>query len=168
MARDFEDVHDLDNLSDRELRELVRQHLADSNAIDLDDITVSAEGGRVRLDGRVGTDQERRTADHILTDVLGLKDVDNRIFVDASRRALHSDDIEETLAEEESEEGLLLGDRPDSNSDTDAIASENDLDSRLWGTTDVQKSIGEGTPWIPPESPTPEGPTGRGEYGEDH
>lgn len=167
MARDFEDVNDLDNVSDRELRDLVRQHLADSNAIDLDEITVNAKDGHVTLDGRVGTDEERRIADHITTDVLGLTDVDNRIFVDPVRRPLLEDDPEQVLAEEEAEEGLLLGDKPDSRSDTDAEVVE-DLDARLWGTTDVQKSIEGGTAWIPPEGPTPEGPTGRGEFGEDH
>jgi hypothetical protein len=37
---------------------------------------------------------------------------------------------------------------------------EEDLDARLYGTTDVQSAIEEGTAWVPPESPTPEGRDG--------
>jgi hypothetical protein len=46
-----------------------------------------------------------------------------------------------------------------------------DEDAQLYGTTDVGHAIEEGTSWIPPEAPTPEGFPGqdeRGELGEDH
>ena len=36
MAGDFEDLHDIENLSDRELRDLVREHLEASTDIDTD------------------------------------------------------------------------------------------------------------------------------------
>lgn len=167
MARDFEDIHDLADLSDDELRDLVRQHLAADNALDIDDIDVRVEGGRLLLEGRVGTDEERRIADHIVTDVLGIEDYENGIFVDPIRRARSPEAIDETLAVEDMQEGLLLGDRPKPLSD-EAEHVEEDLDAHLFGTTDVGNAIEEGTPWIPPESPTPEGPTGSGEFGEDH
>ncbi len=32
-----------------------------------------------------------------------------------------------------------------------------DLDARPYGTHDVQSAIERGTPWVPPDSPTPEG-----------
>ena len=89
MARDFEDLHDIDDLSDDELRALVRERLAADSALDADDLTVNVEDGRVFLDGRVGTDEERRIAEHIVTDVLGLEDYENNIFVDPVRRALN-------------------------------------------------------------------------------
>lgn len=167
MARDFEDIHDLDNLSDDELRELVRQHLAANNSIDLDDLTVRVEAGRVILEGRVGTDAERRVAEHVLTDVLGVEDYENAIFVDPVRRATTPEDSEEHLASEDTQEGLLLGDQPSSHSPEAEHLAE-DLDARLYGSTDVQKTIEDGTAWIPPESPTPEGTAERGEFGEDH
>lgn len=167
MARDFEDIHDLDNLSDAELRELVRQHLASSNAVDLDDLTVRVDGGRVVLEGRVGTDAERRVAEHVLTDVLGIEKYENAIFVDPVRRATTPEDAEEHLATEEGQNGLLLGDQPASQSPEAEHLAE-DLDARLYGTTDVQKASEDGVAWIPPESPTPEGPAEQGEVGEDH
>ena len=40
MARAFEDLHDLDDLNDDELRQLVRSHLDSEQGLDSDDITV--------------------------------------------------------------------------------------------------------------------------------
>lgn len=167
MARDFEDIHDLDDLSDGELRELVRQHLAANNGIDLDDLTVTVEQGVVMLDGRVGTDEERQVAEHVVSDVLGIEKYENRIFVDPVRRAVTPEDIDEHLAQEDREEGLLLGDKPAPLEAT--VEYESDSDAvQQFGTSDVTKSIEEGAPWIPPEAPTPEGLSERGEFGEDH
>jgi len=52
----------------------------------------------------------------------------------------------------------------------EAEGLEENIDTRLYGTTDVGKAISEGTAWIPPESPTPEGLDGTagGASGEDH
>jgi hypothetical protein len=167
MARDYEDVHDLDDLSDSELRDLVRQHLAANNTIDIDDLTIRVENGTVVLEGRVGTDQERRVAEHVVTDGLGVLSCRNEIFVDPTRRAASPEAIDEHLADESRREGLLLGDRavPLSPEAEHRVERE---DAQLYGTTDVQHAIEDGTPWIPPESPTPEGPAERGEMGEDH
>jgi hypothetical protein len=170
MARDFEDVNDLDDLSDEELRGLVREHLASDSALDIDDLTINVEDGHVRLDGRVGTDEERRIAEHIVTDVLGIEDYENNIFVDPLRRAMNSEAADDNVAEEEATEGRLLGDRPVGISPESETKVE-DLDAELYGTTDVGHAIEEGTAWIPPEAPTPEGYPGqdeRGEFGEDH
>ncbi len=167
MARDFEDIHDLDDLNDAELRELVRQHLAAHNGIDLDDLTVTVQGGVVMLEGRVGTDEERQVAEHVVTDVLGIEKYENRIFVDPVRRAVTSEDIDEHLAQEDREEGLMLGDKP-APLETTVEYEEDDEAAQQFGTSDVTKAIEEGAPWIPPESPTPEGLSEQGEFGEDH
>jgi BON domain-containing protein len=167
MARDFEDLHDVEDLSDDELRELVRSHLAAHNALDIDDLDVTVTDGLVCLDGRVGTDAERNVAEHVVTDVLGVTRLENRIFIDPVRRAESPEAIDDHLADEEKREGLLLGDRPVPLSpEVEQVADS--LDAELYGTTDVQKAIEEGTGWIPPESPTPEGLSERGEIGEDH
>jgi BON domain-containing protein len=156
MAHDFEDIHDLDDLNDDEMRALVRTHLAADEAIDERGITVHVEDGFVTLGGTVGTEAELRIAEHIVTDVLGIEQYDNQLAVDPTQRAISSIDVEEHLAEEEAVEGRLLGDRPVPLS-PEAEHLEEDLDARLYGTTDVQAAIEEGTAWIPPESPTPEG-----------
>src|SRR5690348_11891063 len=170
MARDFEDVHDIDDLSDDELRGLVREHLAADSALDIDDLTVNVEDGHVILEGRVGTDEERRIAEHIVTDVLGVEDYENNIFVDPVRRATSPEAADDNLADEDATEGRLLGDRPVSLS-PEVEDDLEDEDAQLYGTTDVGHAIEEGTAWIPPEAPTPEGYPGqdeRGEFGEDH
>jgi len=167
MARDFEDIHDLDDLSDDELRGLVREHLDAHNALDINDLTVVVDDGIVILGGRVGTEGERLIAEHVVTDVVGAHRYRNEIFVDPIRRAASPEAIDEHLADEDRREGLLLGDRAVP-LNPEAEHRQEDLDGQLFGTTDVQHAIEEGTAWIPPESPTQEGFEGRGEIGENH
>ena len=166
---DYENIHNIDDLDDRELRDLVRSHLRAHNGLDADYITVQVEDGAVTLEGRVGTDYERRVAEHVLTDSLGLKSVRNSLVVQAMHRAESPRDIEQHLVDDERAEGLLLGDRPVPLNPESETAHE-DLESRLYGTTDVGKAISEGTAWIPPESPTQEGLEGTdgSAAGEDH
>src|SRR5262245_18467456 len=153
MANDFEHIHDVDDLDDRELLDLIRDQLRAHHGLDADYITVKLDGGRVALEGRVGTDYERRVAEHVLTDVLGLTDVTNDLVVQAIHRAESPLEIDDHLSEEDRESGLLLGDRPVPLS-PEAEGAEEDLDARLFGTTDIGKAIADGTPWVPPESPT--------------
>lgn len=170
MARDYENLDDLDDLNDGEMRDLVREHLRNHNGIDPDDITVRVADGEVVLEGRVGTDAERRIAEHVLTDVVGIASVRNNLVVDAIRRAESPLDIDDHLAEDDRTEGLLLGDRAVPLS-PEAEHLEEDLDAQLSGTTDVGKAIQDGTAWIPPESPTQEGMEGTDglpRSGEDH
>ncbi len=169
MAHDYEDIHDLDDLSDDELRELVRNHLREHAGIDVDDITVEVRDGAVVLSGRVGTEAEQRVAERVLTDTLGIQEVDNQLVVDAIRRAESPMDIDDHLVSEGETAGLLLGDSPTQPSGDDAL---DDLDAEMFGTTDLQKSIEDGVSYDPPTRPTPEGMggtgAGAGSYGEDH
>jgi hypothetical protein len=167
---DFENLHDIADLNDRELRDVVRSHLRAHNGLDADYITVQVQDGAVTLEGRVGTDYERRVAERVLTDVLGIAKVQNSLVVQAIHRAESPMDIEDHLVEEERTEGLLLGDRAVPLS-PEAEHLDEQLDARLGGTTDIGKAIEEGTTWIPPESPTPEGldgTTGQDQPGEEH
>lgn len=167
MARDFEDLNDLDDLNDDELRGLVREHLAAHNGLDIDDITVEAHDGRVILAGRVGTDGERLVAEHIVTDLLGIMNYRNDIFVDPTRRAASPDAVDESIVDDDRRERLLLGDRAVTL--TPEVEEPNPpLDADLYGSTDVHTAISDGTPWVPPESATQEGLLGRDETGEDH
>jgi hypothetical protein len=172
MARDFEDINDIEQLDDRELRGVIRDHLAAHNGLDINDITVEVKDGAVTLGGRVGTEGERRIADHILTDVLGINDFANELVIDPIRRAESPMDIDEHLAEEERDEGLLLGDRAVPLSPEAEHLADDRADADLEGTTDVQESIESAAGWIPPESPTPEGLSGTDaqpeDYGEQH
>ena len=169
--RDYENLHDIEELDDRELRDLVREQLAAHTALDIDDITIVASGGAVTLAGRVGTEGERRVAEHVLTDVLGITDYTNDLVIDPLRRGESPVDIDEHLADEERRAGTLLGDVPvplSDESDHLADAASEDLD----GTSDYQQVMEDGKTWNPPNSPTPEGMSGNdslpGEMGEHH
>jgi hypothetical protein len=171
MARDYEDMDNLDQLDDREIRDLVRERLAAHNGLDIDDIVVQVENGAISLSGRVGTEGERRIADHILTDVLGVQEFANDIVVDPIRRAESPMDMDDHLVEEDRQAGLLLGDRAvPLNDEAEHLADA--PESELAGTTDVQSAIEGATGWNPPESPTQEGMSGTDaapeDYGEQH
>ena len=163
MARDFENLDDLDDLSDSELRNLVRDRLAEHRGLDPTDITVTVHDRVVALDGRVGTEGERRVAERVVTDVVGVPTVQNNLVVDELRRAESPEAVDEHLADEDEHAGLLLGDRAVPLS-PEAEHLEEDLDSRLFGTTDVGNAIQNGTAWIPPTSPTQEGIEGQDEF----
>jgi len=156
MARDFENIDDVDDLDDNELRQLVRDRLAEHRGLDLADITVTVHDHVVALDGRVGTDGERRVAERVVTDLVGLNDVQNNLIVDSLRRAESPQAVDDHIADEDEHSGLLLGDRPVPLS-REAEHLEEDLDSRLFGTSDVGNAIQNGTAWNPPTAPTQEG-----------
>jgi hypothetical protein len=159
VEKDYEDIRDTDDLSDNELRALVRDTFEQQMAIDPDDVTIAARSGVVTLSGRVGTDEEFRIAERIVTDIVGVTSVRNNLFVDPIRRAESPEAIDEHLVDEELHEGLLLGDRP-LGEDPEAEHLREDIRAELFGTTDVQQSIEGAIPWNPPDGPTPEGVEG--------
>jgi hypothetical protein len=159
MAHDYENMHDIEELEDRELRDLVREQLAAHTALDIDDITITVAGGNVTLSGRVGTEGEKRVAEHVLTDVLGVQEFSNELVIDPIRRADSPLDIDDHLADEELRAGTLLGDVPVPRSDESAHLADEQEDD-ISGTTDYQSAIADGKSWNPPDSPTPEGMSG--------
>jgi hypothetical protein len=168
MADDFDNSDEIQNLSDDELKRYVLDVLRSEKAFDVDDITVDVNEGAVRLSGRVGTEEELRIIDHVLTDVISVRDVDNQLVVDELRRAQSPEAIDEHLADEEEHAGLMLGEiarpfSPEAEHLADIGGEGRD------GTHDVQEAIEGAEPWIPPESPTPEGISGQdqGRFGID-
>ena len=168
MADDFDNSDEIQNLSDDELKRYVLDVLRSEKAFDVNDITVHVNDGAVRLSGRVGTESELRIIDHVLTDVIAVRNFDNEIVVDDIRRAQSPEAIDEHLADEEEHAGLMLGDvaRPFS-PEAEHLANRDSDD--VGGTYDVQDAIEGAEPWIPPESPTPEGLSGQdqGNFGID-
>lgn len=158
MARDYENMHNIEELDDRELRDLVREQFAEHAGLDADDLTVLVSQGMVTLSGRVGTEGERNIAEHILTDVLGVTEFTNDLVVDEVRRGESSQAADEHVADEESEGGLL-GDRAVPFTDESAHLADV-LDDELAGTTDMQRVMEDGMTWNPPDGPTPEGSRG--------
>ena len=157
--RDYENIHDIEELDDTELRDLVREQLAAHAALDIDDITVTVAAGTVRMAGRVGTEGERRVAEHVLTDVLGITEFSNDLVIDSIRRAESPLDIDEQLADEERRAGTLLGDVEVPMTDESSHLADRTHDD-LDGTSNYQQVMDEGLSWNPPDSPTPEGMAG--------
>lgn len=173
MTRDYEDFSSIDDLDDDELRQLVRDRLAEHPDIDADDITVEVSDGTVRLEGRIGTEGELRIAEHVVTDLVGAESVENGLVVDANRRVDTPMDVEDHLNAERATAGTLFGEMPEQESpEVYQSRGDENLDERMYGTTNYQDAVSHGTTYIPPESPTPEGmrgtDAGAGEYGEDH
>jgi hypothetical protein len=156
MGHDFENIDDIDDLSDRELRELVRDRLAEHRGLDLRDITVTVRDRVVALEGRVGTDGERRVAERVVTDLVGLETVQNNLIVDSLRRAESPEAADDHRADEDEHSGLLLGDRTVPLS-PQAEHLDEDPEGRLFGATDIGSAIQNGIVWTPPTSPTQEG-----------
>lgn len=159
MEKDYEDIRQTDLLTDNELRALVRDELEMQLAFDPDDVDVAVSSGVVRLSGRVGTEEELRIVERVVTDVVGLEKVANELVVDPIRRAESPEAIDEHLVDEELHEGLLLGDRA-SQDDPEAEHLHENIRAELFGTTDVQEAIEGAIPWNPPDGPTPEGRSG--------
>lgn len=87
MAKDYEDIGDTDHLIDNELRALVRDQFETQLAFDPDDVDVSVHSGVVRVSGRVGTEEELRKVERVITDLVGLENLESELVVDPIRRA---------------------------------------------------------------------------------
>ena len=82
MPGDYEDVDDIETMDDEELRDRILEEFEDYGDLDPDLVEVRVERGRVTLSGRVGTERELQQFEHVVTDVLGVRDVSNEIVVD--------------------------------------------------------------------------------------
>jgi len=159
VEKDYEDIRETDDLSDNELRAQIRDTFDQQLAFDPNDVDIVVRSGVVTLSGRVGTEEELRIIDRVLSDIVGVKSVRNNVFVDPIRRAESPEPIDEHLVDEQLHEGLLLGDTPRPE-DPEAQHLRENIRAELFGTADVQQSISGAIPWNPPDGPTPEGTEG--------
>lgn len=89
MSDQFDDLR---NASRDEVIDAIEDAFHTTDQLDETEITVIYEPGRgemgptIRLIGRVATENERQIAAQIITDVLGLPDVDNRLSVSEAMR----------------------------------------------------------------------------------
>jgi hypothetical protein len=157
MANDFEDLYDIENMNDYELKELVLQELHEYPEIDVDLIEVSARNGTVTVSGRVGTEQEAQQVEHVLTDVLGLSSVVNDLVIDEVVRGQRSEAadeewVEESVGNPQRTQGTIR------TSDEAEHLTEN-LEAEQYGTDDPQEATERGTAYEPPVRPVQEGST---------
>jgi hypothetical protein len=164
MARDFEDAINPDQMDDEDIRDIVLQRLDEADDFDVDDIEIDVREGRVAVEGRVGTDEERQRVGQVLT-LLGVQDYVNNVVVDESARAERAESadvarIEDAAVEDE------VGERGKATSDT-AEHLLADTAGEQFGTSDMKKAIEQGQSWNPPDGPIQEGIEG-GPTGERH
>jgi hypothetical protein len=152
MDNDFDDLYDIDNMDDDEIRDLIRQEIEDTANLDPDLIEVEVEDGHVTISGRVGTEQEIQLIDQLLTDTLGLSEVSNELVLDQLVRGQRSEAADEAWVEENAG-GSQLGHKGIRTSD-EASHLQADVDADQFGTGDPQEAVERGTTYDPPTGPT--------------
>jgi hypothetical protein len=155
MTDDYEDMFDIEDQDDGELRDLVFQELREAGGLDLDLIDVDVRDGRVCVSGRVGTEQEWQQIEQVLTDVLRVENVSNEIVIDELVRGERSEAADDEVAEEfEADPPLGRGARRTEDSAAHLMP---DTASELYGTRDPQQAAGDASAWTPPDRPIQEG-----------
>ena len=161
MADDYEDVHDIENMTDEELEAVVREELEGNPELDVSGLDVTVSDGRVIVSGRLGTDAEMQIVENTLTDVLGITNLASDMVVDELRRDEQPEAADEANAEIY---GSGAGRGGANRTEDSAEHLLDDMSAELYGTDDAAEATERGYSYNPPDSPTPEGVRG----GEDH
>lgn len=159
MARDYEDVDRLESLDDEELRDRIIQEFEEYEDLDTDRVDVQVSGGEVTLSGRVGTEYELQRFEHVVTDVLGVRNVSNEIVVDELVR-----DEQRAAADEAALDNVSAGGATSGGADRTEDSAEHllrDTAAEQFGTTDVREAIERGYAYEPPQGPIQEGSESR-------
>ena len=162
MASDYEDLYDIDNMSDADLKDLVIQELRGNPDIDVDLIEVTVHDGEVRVAGRVGTEQEVQQVEHVISDLLGASDIHNELVIDELARGERSEAADDAMIEE-LEADPQTGESAGRTSDSAEHLLDNTAADQF-GTRNVQDAVQRGTSYNPPDRPVQEGIRG----GENH
>lgn len=155
MARDYEDLHDVDGLADEEIKGLIRQELEEYDQIDVDYLDIQVQDGAVTLSGRVGSEQEYQQLEQIVDDLIGVERLTNEVVIDDNVRFQAPEAADEAAALARDEQPAL-GKRSDVTEDSAAHTVEN-VTAELYGTQDVQQAIQEGYSYEPPDKPVQTG-----------
>ncbi|HEX6064883.1 MAG TPA: BON domain-containing protein [Longimicrobiales bacterium] len=149
MSDDYDDLYDITNLDDGELKELVLQQLREYPDIDVDLVEVEVERGNVRLAGRVGTEQEVQTVEHVVTDLIGGERVRNELVIFDSVRGERSEAADDAFVEDmEADPQISVG---NANTSDEAQHLVEDLEAEHFGTHDPQQATERGTSYEPPD-----------------
>lgn len=155
MPGDFEDLYDLDNLDDAELYDLILQQMTEYPDLDPDLIDLRVEDGFITMEGRVGTEQELQTFEHILTEVLGIANYSNNLVLDELVRAEHSEGADDAIVEDEEVDAQTGEEGEYTEPSADHLIE--DLEGDLYSTHDVHRAIERGESYEPPDRPLQEG-----------
>lgn len=124
---------DLALLDDRELSETIHEHLKEDGRVDLEELHIVCRNGVVYLSGKVPSAAEHQIILHTLTDVLGFKEIIDRL------------DVEQLVWQ------------------TERRAKETAPEvTQRWeelpGTEDIVETLEEGKEFVAPAKPTPDEP----------
>jgi hypothetical protein len=155
MAQDFENMFDIESMEDGEIKALIEQELSENPDIDPADVDVSVSGGMVTLEGRVGTEGEYQGIEHVVTDLIGIKEVSNNLVIDELRRGEQSEAADYAAGNRagRSDAHSAPGDRT---SDT-AQHLMKDTAGEQFGTSDASEAISQGLSYNPADNPPQEG-----------
>lgn len=155
MARDYEDINNVESMTDDGLRELVHDTFAERGDIDVSGLELDVSGGRVRVAGRVGTEGEVRIIDHVLSDVIGVREVNNEIVVDDLVRQEQPEAADDANAGVYATEGGARGGADRTEDSAEHLL--NDTTAEHHGTRDPGEAIERGHSYNPPDGPVQEG-----------
>lgn len=155
MAENVNDVYNFSAMDDDEVYDVVVQHLREYPEVDAGWIDVSVKDGLVTLSGRVGTDGERQVAEKLVAEVLGIERYANELVVSEAHRGEAPMAADEAVASD-LEVDDQLGEDERNQSDTAGHLEQN-LETDTYGTHDLGTSIEDGTPYVPPDRPIPDG-----------
>jgi DnaK suppressor protein len=122
---------DLEVLSDRELEELLRETVREDGRVDMEELRIVARHGVAYLDGAVPSELEHQILLKLVTDVVGVKDVVDRLQVNE-----------------------LLWEREDR--DKPPVPPVAEVRPEPPQTEDVVEAIEEGKEYVPPAEPLPD------------
>ncbi|MBR9988684.1 MAG: BON domain-containing protein [Gemmatimonadetes bacterium] len=149
MAEDYEDIYDIESMTDEEVRTLVRERLEDHSSLDADRVNLSVSGGRVTVRGRVGTDAEAKIIEHVLADGIGVEVV-NELVVDELVRQQQPGAADEANAQ------VYLQGQGHGGADRTEDSAEHllrDTAAEQYGTDDMGEAIERGHSYNPPDTP---------------
>jgi hypothetical protein len=162
MADDFEDMYDLESMTDEEISALVRDELQDYPDLDASGLDIDVQDGRVRIGGRVGTEAELQMIEQVLMDTMGLPAVESELVVDELTRVQQDEAADVANAQLY---GAPRGQRGGANRTEDTAAHLlDDTGAEQYGTGDMGEAIERGYSYNPPATPIQDGSRGA----EDH
>jgi RNA polymerase-binding protein DksA len=121
---------DVSLLDDHELAQVIREHLKEDGRIDTEELRIRCQKGAVYLSGLLPSEAEHQILLQIVTDMLGLQEVIDRI------------QVEELLWEREDRSKPERPEKPPPWEEP-------------YGTEDIAESDEEGKEFVPPSDPTP-------------
>jgi RNA polymerase-binding protein DksA len=122
---------DLRLLSEHELTALIRDRIKDDGRVDLDELRIICRHGVVHLSGALPSEAEHSIVRQLLTDELGLEEIDDHVQI---QELLWE---REDRTQEQPVEQQLPGTEP-------------------YGTEDIVEALEEGVDYVPPTVPSPE------------